>query len=44
MVAQSGSGVSVLGDVQNPTKQGPEQPALVGPALRRGVGPGGLLC
>lgn len=34
-VAQTGCGVFILGDIQNWSVQGPEQPALVGPALSR---------
>ena len=36
-VAPRGCGVSVLGDIKNPTGHGPGQPALVDPTLSRGL-------
>lgn len=36
-VAQRGYGVSILADIQSPTGRGPENPAVAGPALSRGL-------
>lgn len=37
-ISYTGCRVSILGHVQNPTGCGPEQPAVVGLALSRGIG------